>query len=229
MTSRLSLQLRPLRSAEATRRVKGVGGTFYDLLKESVAGAKGRKPFAPAKGRHSGVAAAALVALLQLEEEASAPVAAAAAANRAFPMEDLLRAINALLDPRANAALNQPAARYLDADNLDPGWGQVKKLASAHAAADLGGPFLKERKRKDACHSGVVYELLDAGRDLARKLRELARAGPAEAGPLRQLPDETVDEEFGNVTMSMDFREGGGGGRCGPLPFQRRAAIFPRV
>ena len=71
-----------------------------------------------------------------------------------------LHKINALLDPRANASLNQAAARYLDADNLDPGWGQVKKLAATNVAADLGGPFLKERKKKDACQSGRVYELL---------------------------------------------------------------------
>jgi len=48
---------------------------------------------------------------------------------------------------------------------------------------------------------------------LATKLRALALSGPFEPGPLRQLPDESVDQEFGNVTMSMDFREGGGGGR----------------
>ena len=54
---------------------------------------------------------------------------------------------------------------------------------------------------------------LDSGRKLAKKLRDLARSGPAEPGPLRQLPDETVDEEFGNVTMSIDFWESGGGGR----------------
>ena len=48
---------------------------------------------------------------------------------------------------------------------------------------------------------------------MARQLRELARGGPAEPGPLRQLPDDTVDEEFGNVMMSMDYREGGGAGK----------------
>ena len=34
----IALHMRPLRSAEATRRMKGVGSNFYDLLKESVAG-----------------------------------------------------------------------------------------------------------------------------------------------------------------------------------------------
>ena len=195
--------MRPLRSAEATKRLKGVGSTFYDILKESIAGQKGKKPFTVSPGKFSAIAPAALVALLELEE-ASASVASANGTS--FPMEDLIRKINELIDPRANASLNQAAEKYLDPNNLDPGWGQIKKLAAANAAAELGGPFIKERKKKDACVSGRIYELLDSGRELARKLRDLARLGPAEPGPLRQLPDETVDEEFGNVTMSMDFR-----------------------
>jgi hypothetical protein len=177
------------------------------LLKESCTGGKGSKPFSPAIGKYSCVAAAALVALLELEEEV------ASANGQSFPLEDLIRKLNLLLDARANASLNQTVEKYLDPNNLDPGWGQVKKLASTNAVADLGGPFIKERKKKDASASGRIYELLDSGRDMARKLRNLALVGPAEPGPLRQFPDETVDEEFGAVTMSMDFREGGGGGK----------------
>ena len=219
----IALHMRPLRSAEATRRMKGVGGNFFDLLKESVAGSKSKKPFEPKKGKFTCVAAAALVGLLQMEERAqrnAATVSAASAggnndedATHSFPMEDLIVSINALLDSRANANLSQTAQQYLNKDNLDPGWGQVKKLCSTNAASDLGGPFIKERKRKGACSSGRVFELLDSGRALATKLRALALSGPFEPGPLRQLPDESVDQEFGNVTMSMDFREGGGGGR----------------
>ena len=195
--------MRPLRSAEATRRIKGVGSNFYDLLKESISGTKGKKPFSVAAGKFSCVAPAALVALLEMEEASSS---VASASGNFFPMEDLIKKINELIDPRANASLNQSAEKYLDPDNLDPGWGQIKKLASANAAADLGGPFIKERKKKDACASGRIYGLLDSGRHVAHRLRGLARGGPAEPGPLRQLPDETVDEDFGNVTMSMDFR-----------------------
>ena len=219
----IALHMRPLRSAKATRRMKGVGSNFYDLLKESVAGSKSKKPFEPKKGKFTCVAAAALVGLLQMEERvqrSAARVASAKgnyddddAATCSFPMEDLIVSINSLLDSRANANLSQTAQQYLNKDNLDPGWGQVKKLCSTNAASDLGGPFMKERKRKGACSSGRVFELLDSGRALATKLRALALSGPFEPGPLRQLPDESVDQEFGNVTMSMDFREGGGGGR----------------
>ena len=215
----IALHMRPLRSVEATRRMKGVGGTFFDLLKDSVSGSKSKKPFVPKQGKYTCVAAAALVGMLEMEERVKKDANRVASAGgddditTSFPMEDLIAAINLKLDSRANANLSQTAQQYLNKDNLDPGWGQVKKLCSTNSAAELGGPFIKERKRKGACSSGRVFELLDSGRSVAAKLRTLALAGPFEPGPLRQLPDESVDQEFGNVTMSMDFREGGGGGR----------------
>jgi ERCC4-type nuclease len=206
----IGLHTRPLRSAEAARRIKGVGSTFYDILKESVNGTKGNKPFAPAVGKYSCVAAAALVALLELEESNAS---IASANGQSFSMEELIRKINELLDQRANASLNQTASKYCQPTNLDPGWGQVKKLSSANAVTELGGPFIKGRTKKDSSASGRLYELLDSGREIARKLRALSRLGPAEDGPLRQYPEDTVDEEFGAVTVSMDFREGGGCGK----------------
>ena len=68
------------------------------------------------------------------------------------------------------------------------------------------------RWTQDACPSGRMYELTETGRAMAKRLKLYART-LVESGPLRQLPDTTVDEEFGMVTMSMDFREGGGGGK----------------
>ena len=202
----LCLHLRPLRSPEATRRIKGVGGSLYELLKETTSGPNAKPPFVPRQNKYSCVAAAALVALLELEEANKSPGAC-------FPMEDLISKINQLLDSRAKATLNQTVEKLLDPNTLDPNWGQVKKLCSTNSNADLGGPFMKERKKKQACASGVVFELLDIGRVMAVKLRDLAKGPPVEPGPLRQLPNDTVDEEFGSVTMSMDFREGGGSGR----------------
>jgi len=203
----ISMHLSPIRSPEAARRLKGVASHFYEILKESVAGSKGKKPYHPKKDKFSCVASAALVALLDMEES-SEPMNSTN--GNSFPMEDLIQNINRLIDTRSNASLNQTAEQYMDPDNLDPGWGQVKKLCATNANTDLDGPFIKERKKKGACPSGVVFELLEAGREMAKKLRDLAKKGPAEPGPLRQLPNNTVDEEFGNVTMSMDHREGGG-------------------
>ena len=72
---------------------------------------------------------------------------------------------------------------------------------------------MKERKRKSACQSGLVYELLDKGRQQASTLKLYLAEGPTPDGPLRQLAASTVPEEYGNVTVVIDGREGGGGYR----------------
>lgn len=188
----ICMHLRPLRSAEATRRIKGVGGSLYEMLKDTTTGPDAKAPFVPRQNKYSCVAAAALVALLELEEENKS------AAGQYFPMEELIKKTNQSLDSRAKATLDQPVEKYLDPNTLDPNWGQVKKLCSTNSNADLGGPFMKERKKKQACTSGVVFELLDFGREMAIKLRAIAKAPPVDPGPLRQLPSDSVDEEFGN-------------------------------
>ena len=86
---------------------------------------------------------------------------------------------------------------------------QVKKLMFNRVSAGLEA-MIKERRKKDACQSGIVFELMEHGRKTAIELKHTLGANPVEAGPLRQLASDTVDEDFGNVTMSMDFREGGG-------------------
>ena len=43
------------------------------------------------------------------------------------------------------------------------------------------------------------------------RLKASLREGPLPKGPLRQLASNTVDDVYGDVTLSMDFREGGGG------------------
>lgn len=82
---------------------------------------------------------------------------------------------------------------------------QIRKLC--------GMKHIKERKRKGVCASGLVYELLEEGRTEAEKLIARLAQGPVPDGPLRQLAAHTVPEEFGNVTVVIDGREGGGGGR----------------
>ena len=68
--------------------------------------------------------------------------------------------------------------------------------------------MVKERKNKKLCASGVTFELLDEGKEVATSLQKVLRKGNTEPGQLRQLASFTVDEDYGNVTMSMDFREG---------------------
>ena len=83
-------------------------------MTKSVKGAgKSKKAFQPAVNKFSSVAAAGLVALLELE-------AADPTSLGSFSMESLLGKINELLDPRCNANLNQRTEYYLDANNIDP-------------------------------------------------------------------------------------------------------------
>ncbi len=70
--------------------------------------------------------------------------------------------------------------------------------------------MIRQKSRKKLCNSGTVFELLDEGRRLALVLQAALNSPPPPRGPLRQLASETVDDDYGNVTLSMDFREGGG-------------------
>eukprot|EP00961_Rhodomonas_salina_P215987 2917871-Rhodomonas_salina.2 len=86
----------------------------------------------------------------------------------------------------------------------DVGWVQLKKLMMDKT----GNPqYIKERKRnKETC-----YELLDAGREVAKTL--LAKQWNQSAqGPFTHLHSEngTISQEFEGVMMAVDFREGGG-------------------
>ncbi len=72
--------------------------------------------------------------------------------------------------------------------------------------------LIKQRSRKNSSPSGIVFELLDEGKKTAMKLRSSISIVPTR-GPFRQLASDTVDDIYGNVTLSMDFREGGGGSR----------------
>lgn len=111
------------------------------------------------------MAAATLVALLELEEEGKS----VGLAPRCFPME-------------AKAKLDQTVEKYLDPNTLDPGWGQVKMLCSTNASAELGRPFMKERKKKHTCDSGIVFEFISSGHEMAMKLRKSVKAQPVEPG-----------------------------------------------
>jgi ERCC4-type nuclease len=93
---------------------------------------------------------------------------------------------------------------------MDPGYQQVKKLCSSNGIADVR-QCIKERKNKKKSPSGICFELLADGRENALNLQIAAQNGTAPVGPLRQLCADEVNEEYGNVTMVMDFREGGGG------------------
>jgi ERCC4-type nuclease len=91
---------------------------------------------------------------------------------------------------------------------------KVKKLCNDNALAGFCS-FIKERRnRKISPRYGIVYELTEKGRQIAKRLRkELSSAMNAPLGPLRQLPSAFVNKKYKSVTMCVDHREGGGGSR----------------
>jgi len=197
----LSLLPHPVRSADVCKEFKGIGAVLQDVLKDAVA-AEGSTPYCAPRGKLSAVAPAAILAMLQwTDTNYDEPLCT---------MEELIRRVNTFLDPRAGASMTKEAAYYLDKNTMDPGWAQIKKLCSADVNAGRE-QYLKQRARKGRSTSGVVFEITNEGREMAKQIQKMLDAGPAEPGPLRQLAKSEVSEEFKHVTLSVDFREGGGG------------------
>lgn len=86
---------------------------------------------------------------------------------------------------------------------------QIAKLCGGN----LGQQYVKQRSRKKVCASGLVFQLQADGRREACGLKYRASMPMAAPGPFRQLAATTVGEEYGNITISMDFREGGAGNK----------------
>ena len=206
----LSLHPFPIRSPEEATNFRGVGEDLVSILREASKSRRGRRlPYHPSRGKFSAVAPAAILALYSFEQKTTANDEI----NDVFcPMEDLIMLINTMLDPQSMAALTKTPDYYLEKNTMDPGWAQIKKTCSPNIHAGLGA-LIKQRKKKNRCPSGIVYELTDEGRIIAKRLERTLREGPIAPGPLRQLLKDEVDREFGSVTISMDFREGGGGSK----------------
>jgi len=203
----LSVHPFPIRTAQAAAHLKGIGNELEVVLRESEKACKD-KPYFPPNGKFSSVAASCLVSLLEHEQSNRS--------EKVVPrctMEALIGRINQLTHHKGKMPVfPKETSYYLDKKNLDPGWMQIRKLCSSNINAGIE-QMIKERKNKKLCASGVTFELLDEGKELATSLQKVVRKGIVEPGPLRQLASFTVDEDYGNVTMSMDFREGGGGSR----------------
>lgn len=185
----------PIRSPEAAAHyAPGVGDTLYKIFKDAPKVGKNNHPYNPPKGLYSSAAAGALVALLDHESSG----------EEQCTMERLLQRVNSNThntSSKGGPLFDQEYDYYLKKDNQDISWMQIKKLCSG---------LIRERKKKNASPSGVIYELSEEGRQVAIEI-QLRGGGPFPPGPLRQLAAEFVDEDFGNITISMDYREGGGG------------------
>lgn len=71
--------------------------------------------------------------------------------------------------------------------------------------------YVKQRSSKKYCQSGVVFELTEDGRQEAVEMKErmMQNAG-RKLIPLRQLVSRSVSSCYANLTVVIDFREGGG-------------------
>ena len=219
----LALYPFPIRTAEGAQAIKSIGGELIAVLKESQKSIKKNEvPYNPPHGKFASATAAALVILLDHETGKNGD-------DRHLSMEDLMSRINHKAHCTTGGRLfNRDTDYYLDKTNLDPSWMQVsdvfhivfKQILLENRSLFIiyvkirklcSTGLIKERKRKKACVSGFVYELGEEGRREARDSKARVSQASVPKGPLRQLAAHSVLEEFGNITVVMDFREGGGG------------------
>lgn len=192
----------PIRTVEGVQAIKsgsmGKNGPLLGVLKEDAPKKKKDTVYNPPRGKY--VCAASCVIAVMFDFEAGKQ-----GDERCITMEELIENINHKTHFSNGGKMNKGVDYYLDKKNMDPGWLQVRKLAS------LG--YIKQRSRKKACASGIVFELEEKGRNIARIVKGKMRQGLCPVGPMRQLASFTVPEEFGNVTVVIDHREGGGNGK----------------
>ena len=176
--------------------INGIGGATLSLLEQ--AEADGLQLRAPPQGRYASAAAAMLVALYE-HAEAAPP----SPGPIKCPKTELLR--------RAMALSEQPfcpAERHLKPPDGAAG-GRVRCAAFQQMATLQTLLYVKERQDKRACETGVVYELLEAGREAAATLRSAGEARPA--APLMHSGRPGAGEAA--VLLLVDDREQGGAWR----------------
>ena len=192
----------PIRTVEGVQAIKsgsmGKNGPLLGVLKEDAPKKKKDTVYNPPRGKYVCAASCAIAVMFDFE-------AGKQGDERCITMEELIENINHKTHFSNGGKMNKGVDYYLDKKNMDPSWLQVRKLAS------LG--YIKQRSRKKACASGIVFELEEKGRNIARIVKGKMRQGTCPVGPMRQLASFTVPEEFGNVTVVIDHREGGGNGK----------------
>lgn len=117
----LALYPFPVRSANATKTISGIGSTLVDVLKDAQKEVtKRNRPYLPPEGFYSSAAGAALEALYRHE-------AGKVGDERYMSMEALMEEVNrkAHSMTRGQVLMNRGVEYYLDSNNLDPSWMQV--------------------------------------------------------------------------------------------------------
>jgi len=149
-----------------------------------------------------------LVALLNYEvEEPGEPECA---------LSVLLPRVNLLLD----SAHPTSYKRRLKGVRFDVGFMQLEELKKPAPDADENEPFVKETSKGKLPH----YKLTSKGRATAKALKTRGFRDEV-PGPLRALSKWEVPTIYKNVTVGIDFREGGGvGGRRSSTSFARSSS-----
>ena len=71
--------------------------------------------------------------------------------------------------------------------------------------------YVKQRSNKKHCQSGIVFELTEDGRQEAIEMtKRMIQSAGRKLVPLRQLVSRSVSSCYANLTVVIDFREGGG-------------------
>mmetsp|Transcript_11510 Transcript_11510/g.38354 ORF Transcript_11510/g.38354 Transcript_11510/m.38354 type:complete len:291 (-) Transcript_11510:1164-2036(-) len=178
------------------RCLRGAGPAAEEWLRQ-VDGNSRVNASPPPAGTFCSPSAALLVALLRHAEA----LGGASGGTPLCPKGELIA--------RARAMCEQPFCSLEEQLVAPAGALRCASLQQLPALLTLG--YAKERKRKGACPSGVVYELLPAGRARAEALVREGEAPPA--APLRSSR-RVQPGEAGVVLLLVDEREGGGSS-CG--------------
>ena len=113
----------PIRSANGTMTINGIGANLVDVLKEAEKEVKKKNPpYNPPNGLYSSAAAAALVVLYKHESGKTGE-------DRYLSMEDLIQRVNQKSHCTTGGRLfDRDNQYYLDSNNLDPSWMQVSMV-----------------------------------------------------------------------------------------------------
>ena len=206
----------PLPSRHAvTRLVQGVGADTEQALREIEESKPVCNPPHVASGArrvYCSPAAALLVALLEYDERerATSEAADATVGSSSVSVGEALCPRLRLIELAAALCELPFRSRALHEAAIAQGAPPPPCAALQQMSTLLTLQYVRDRKRKKMCESGVVYHLTQLGRSRARALRRNGELG--EDAPLRRhLPPRESESRV--VYLLVDEREGGGQSR----------------
>ena len=202
--AQLGIEEGPLASRHAVQQLPQVGDECIKLLKQ----AEDEKDLniTPPKRGFCSAAAAMLVALLEHEEAAARQ---GKPPPSLCPKGTLIEQAGKLMSTCSMQTFKSLQAHLMASDAA--GGAHCASLSQMRYLTNQG--LVKERARKGACPSGVVYELREPGRRRALALRKDGEARELLAP--KRSHRRVQPGERGVVLLLVDHREGGGEARKG--------------